>query len=242
MARSHSARLPEGSDAPGGGRGHRRLFPGDGASKQACLPEGKSPAPSRAAGPGPGGARPGPGAVSAVRTALTDGRTEPSALQKSRGSESGGRAGRRGGRGRGEQRWSRVPSTALPPARGCAGKDAGRCPRALPARSLRSAAPDPAGTHRVSRTARTPPRQLLRYQEHAPPRSGGLQRRARRDPGAERPRRGQLGGTRWDGAGTWGSAPAPLRAEAGPGFFRVSGGRRIQFVGSDAVGGDERQS
>lgn len=28
MARSRSARLPEGSDAPGGGRGHRRLFPG----------------------------------------------------------------------------------------------------------------------------------------------------------------------------------------------------------------------
>lgn len=45
-----------------------------------------------------------------------------------------------------------------------------------------------------------------------------------------------------DRAGTGGPAPAPLRAEARPGFCRVSGGRRIQFVGSDAVGGDERQS
>lgn len=171
-----------------------------------------------------------------MRTALTDGRTEPSALQKSRGSESGGRAGRRGGRGRREQRWSRVPSTALPPARGCAGKDAGRC------RCGACAPRHPTPLAHTESHGRHAPRELLRYQEHAPSRSGGLQRRARRDPGSERPRRGQLGGTRWDGAGTWGSAPAPLRAEAGPGFFRVSGGRRIQFVGSDAVGGDERQS
>lgn len=37
-----------------------------------------------------------------------------------------------------------------------------------------------------------------------------------------------------------GAALDPLRAEAGPGFRRESGARRIQFVGSDAVGGDER--
>lgn len=99
------------------------------------------------------------------------------------------------------------------PARGCTVSGAPSC---------RASAPDPADTHRVPRAARTPPGELLRNQQHAPPRSRALQRRAGTEPGAERPRTGQLGGTGREMLLAPGDLPPPRSVQRPGRDFSVS--------------------
>lgn len=160
------------------------------ASRRA--PEGKSPAPSRAAGPGSGGARP-IRARGAARPALL--RPGRGACQRGKGSGDRRTHGAVGStklprlRVRWAERRRRSPSSAVEPhsARsGPAPPEAARCRTRgaahgrLPVRSLRSAAPERVGTPRVSRTARTPPGSfsgtrstLLRRAKASQDRAGG---------------------------------------------------------------------
>lgn len=113
-----------------------------------------------------------------------------------------------------------MPSAALEPrsvppdgARGRGVRGAG-C-GALPVQTLRSAAPDPAGTRRLPRGVRPPPRA-------APGGPGGTLGGGAEvckggpgaEPGAERSRRGQLGGMGREGTGPApGELPPPRSAQ-----------------------------